>query len=1059
MKTFVRIAALAVCLMPILLLAQGTITSFSDGLPANQLATAAGLGDPEGVATDSLGNIYIANVDDSRVYKVDPSGVLTIVAGTGVCTFGGDGGPARDASLCGPTGVAVDPAGSTVWIADYYNNRVRKVDSTGTITTVAGNGVCCSVNDGGPAIAAWLSNPVSVALDNSGNLFIADYQNNRIRKVDSSGIITTFAGNGTSSCYDTGTGPATQHGLCSPWGLTVDSSGNIYATSSRDDYLREIDSGGNITVVFSSGGYGVAIDLGGNILSAVPFGVIIGASIVYDAQVLQLNGSGTVLSVVAGVEGANGFNGDGNATTHDLYYPYDVAIDGSGDVFIADRSNQRIRKVDTSSNMTTVAGNGNADTLRIAPNAAVADSLGNVYFSNKNYVEEISSDGSTVTIVAGNGNSGFSGDGPATQNSLYSPFKLAFDSSGNLYIADTSNQRIRKVDTAGNMTTVAGNGGAGFSGDGPATSNSLNYPYGVAADANGNIYIADTNNSRIRKVDSSGNMTTVAGVGAPGFSGDGGAATSAALRNPESVAVDPGGNIYIADVGNNRIRKVDTQGRISTVVGTGACYLSNDGPGISVALCNPEDVAAIGSGVVAITDTNNNRILFLYPSGDAATVAGDGGYGFSGDGGSALIANLAQPTGAGADNAGDLFIADNNNFRIREVTGAPLIEPAADLAIVKTPGSTTVDPGTNITYTITVTNNGPQSASSVVVSDVLPGGTTFVSCNASGGGTCTGSGSNQSVTFTSLANGEVETITLVVSTNSSLPDGTVILNTASISSAVHDTNSGNNSSTAAVTVTRRADLNITSNVAPSPVDAGTNLTYTLVVTNNGPDSATSTVVSDSVPPVLTLVSCSSTAGGVCGGSGNNLTITFSSLPSSGSATITLVATVDPNATDNSMIGNTATVTSSVTDPNPADNASFTSVLVVNRADLGIRKSGSTRTISGGTELTYTLVVRNGGPLTSNGVVVTDPLPTNVVFHSVRETQGSCSTPPVGSNGTITCNLGSIANGGSARISIVAMKSASTQGTSVTNTATVTAATYDPSQRNNSSSVTNTVAGH
>ncbi len=278
----------------------------------------------------------------------------------------------------------------------------------------------------------------------------------------------------------------------------------------------------------------------------------------------------------------------------------------------------------------------------------------------------------TISTVAGSGSAGFSGDGgAATAASLLAPIDVAFDASGNLYIADLQNQRIRKVNTSGIISTVAGNGDYGFNGDGgAATSASLNYPGGVAVDVSGNLYIADGANNRIRKVNTSGIISTVAGTGVGGFGGDGGAATGAGLNSPGGVAVDASGNVYIADVSNHRIRKVNTSGIISTVAGTGSFGFSGDGgAATSAGLNQPSDVAVDGSGNLYIADIGNQRIRKVSITGIISTVAGNGDYGFSGDGGAATAADLYYPRSLAVDASGNLYIADVGNSRIRKVNG------------------------------------------------------------------------------------------------------------------------------------------------------------------------------------------------------------------------------------------------------------------------------------------------------------------------------------------------------------------------------------------------------
>ena len=334
------------------------------------------------------------------------SGIITTVAGNGDFSYSGDGGPATSASLNSPYRVAVDSVGN-LYIADTSNNRIRKVDVNGTITTVAGNGTSGYSGDGGSAVNASLNGPHDVVVDGEGNLYIADNNNHRIRKVDVNGIITTVAGNGTQG-YSGDGGPAANATIRFPQGVAVDSAGNLYIADTSNHRIRKID----------------------------------------------LNG---IITTVAGI-GTSGYNGDsGLATAASLYFPSRMEVDGSGNLYIADTINNRIRKVDS---------NG------------------------------------IISTVAGNGSFGYSGDsGAATSATMIHPGDMAVDSAGNLYIADTSNHVIRKVDSNGIISTVAGNGTTGYSGDnGPAISAGLLQPRGLTVDDVGNLYIADTDNHRIRKV-------------------------------------------------------------------------------------------------------------------------------------------------------------------------------------------------------------------------------------------------------------------------------------------------------------------------------------------------------------------------------------------------------------------------------------------------------------------------------------------------------------------------------------------------------------------------------
>src|SRR5208282_1987439 len=326
-----------------------------------------------------------------------------------------------------------------------------------------------------------------------------------------------------------------------------------------------------------------------------------------------------------GTQGSGGDNGP--ATSAQLFTPNEVAVDSAGNLYIADQSGERIRKVDTTGKITTVAGTGTA---------------------------------------------GYNGDNmAATSAELNNPAGAAVDSAGNLYIADENNNRIRKVDTSGNITTVAGTGTGGYNGDGiAATTAKIFLPYGVAVDSAGNFYIAATLNYRIRKVSAGGTITTVAGNGMLGSIGDNGPATSAELSNPEGVAVDSAGNVYIGDTFNQRVREVNvTTGTITTVAGTGgAGYNGDNMPATSADLTVPYGVVLDSAGNLYIADQGNNRIRRVDASGNITTVAGNGTAAYNGDNIAASIAEISGADGLALDSAGNLYIADYGNYRVRKVT-------------------------------------------------------------------------------------------------------------------------------------------------------------------------------------------------------------------------------------------------------------------------------------------------------------------------------------------------------------------------------------------------------
>ncbi len=482
--------------------------------------------------------------------------------------------------------------------------------------------------------------PTGVAVDSSGNIYISDFGNLRIRKVDSTGTITTFAGDG--ECFD-GDGTATMHGVCYPWGVALDSSNNLYIADTYDLRVRKVDTNGNMTTI-----------------------------------------AGT---------GVSGFAGDGGlATNATMTYPYGVAVDGGGNVFIADQLNYVIRQVNTSGIITTVAGtpgvsgySGDGGPALSATLSSIygiaADSVGDLFISDytNQRIREVS--GGTINTIAGSGNTGFDGDGPATAHALNFPYGVAVDSGGNVYVADTYNLRVREV-SLGLMSTVTGNGTFVFLGAGiPAIDTPLSFPFDAAPDGFGNIYIADQANHMIRRVDANGNITTVAGTGTCGFSGDGGPATNAQLCNPSRVSVSSTGLIYIADTNNQRIREVDLSGNISTIAGTGTCGFNGDGSATQHQLCYPFGIVTDSSGNVYIADEINYRVRKLDSTGNLTTIAGNGTCGYSGDGGSATSAELCDPTGVAVDSSGNVYIADKDNQRIRKISSGIISTVAGSVSV------------------------------------------------------------------------------------------------------------------------------------------------------------------------------------------------------------------------------------------------------------------------------------------------------------------------------------------------------------------------------------------
>jgi uncharacterized protein (TIGR03437 family) len=580
-----------------------------DGQARNALISS----NPIAMTLDAAGNLYLADLGNQRIRRIAAdTQVITTVAGSGVAGFTPDGAGAVGARIGSSSGVAVDPVGLLIF-GDRTNNRVRKVlpgvpgdtvapvvtitapapsgtftasdnpltlrgtaTDNGTIvsvrwsndrggsgaasgttnwtvanvglhpglnnltitawdisgnagsaqlavtytanqvvTTIAGTGANGNSGDGGPGTAATLFQPRSVAVDSKGNILIADTVNRRIRRLSPGGVLTAFAGTGLIGSGGDG-GPALDATFNFPNVVIVDKDDNAYISDQSTNRIRKVTPDGKISTIAGTGE-----------------GAIIGF--------------------------AGGFSGDGGPATQALLNgPIGLAVDNNGNLFVADRGNNRVRRIDARTGI--------------------------------------------ITTVAGDGQFSFGGDGgPATQASLSLPTGVAVDAAGNLYIADTGNQRIRRVSASdGRISTIAGTGVAGFSGDGgPAVSALLNLagPALLAFDAAGDLYFADLNNQRIRKITiSTGIITTVAGTGVVGFNGDGTAPTGTALANPSGVAFDAAGNLIIADLGNNRIRRVRPAAALRTVASVSAASFSP-----TAGLAAEEIAAAFGTNLATAT--------------------------------------------------------------------------------------------------------------------------------------------------------------------------------------------------------------------------------------------------------------------------------------------------------------------------------------------------------------------------------------------------------------------------------------------------------------------------
>ena len=662
----------------------GTVTSITgngagDGGPAID----AWLNEPEAVAVNAAGEVYVGNTKSCIVQKFGADGIIHTVAGTGICGYNGDGMAATSTQLTLPRGIYLDASGA-LYIADSGspvskdagNCRVRKVEADGTLRTVAGTGDCDFGGDGGDPTQAELKNPKSMGVDSQGRLVIADYDNCRIRRVENNAI-ETIAG---SDCD-----------VVDPFGITIDNQDRIFIADEGNSRVQVI-AGGKLQVVAAApdvdAAQDVALDAAGDLFIADSNH----CQVKEVAAPVFVDGHSGAVQTIAG-SGTCGYAGDGAALTTEFNHPGGIAVDKQGDLFVADTMNCRIREI-RGGRISTIAGNGGCHTVK--PTGLALDAAGDVFVSDSSvldcHVLDVTPAGA-VTRVAGFATigpedtqlpCGFSGDGEAANLKLNAPNGLAFDAQGRLYIADTGNCRIRMVDGAA-MTTAVGKGSCRPGSDGvPPSEATLTDPEGVAFDAAGVMYIADTQHCEVRAVAPGGNITAIAGTGECGFTGDRGQAASAAVNAPSAVAVDAAGNVYIADTGNCRIRRIDAATKtIDTVAGDGTCdYGGDGGPPVSAALNHPRDVAVAPEGEIYIADTDDCRIRAITRDGSAiVTVAGDGTCGYAGDGAAAFDAEFDHPSRL-VFGPGGLYVADTDNGRVRLISS-----PSPGLAAARTPAT------------------------------------------------------------------------------------------------------------------------------------------------------------------------------------------------------------------------------------------------------------------------------------------------------------------------------------------------------------------------------------
>jgi DNA-binding beta-propeller fold protein YncE len=681
------------------------------GLDGDGTGSAASFNYPAGIAVDASGNLYIADNGNNEIRKVTPAGVVTTIAGGAALTSSnaarshtsralvGNAASSRlakralmrglqhgarytpessnslikNAGLSFPNGIAVSSDGGTIYVSDTGNNVIRKIviasDGTATMSTLAGT-VGTQGSADGTGSAASFYTPAGIAMDAGGNLYVADAYNNTIRKITSAGVVTTLAGTAGSFGSTDGTGSAASFRW--PYGIAVDASGNAYVADTGNNTIRKITSAGMVTTLAGTAGRSGSTDGTGSAASFDdPEGIAVDASgnvyvADYGNDTIRKVTSAGVVTTLAGNAGTQGStDGTGSAASFD--YPQGIAVDASGNIYVADSYNNAIRKITSAGVVTTLAGTagvwgstdgtGSAASFHL-PQGIAVDASGNIYVADygNDTIRKITSAG-VVTTLAGTAGVWGSTDGTGPAASFAYPGGITVDASGNDYVADTWNDTIRKITSAGVVTTLAGTAGIQGSTDGTGSAASFTYPQGIAVDARGDIYVADYGNDTIRKVTSAGVVTTLAGTAGTQGSTDG-TGSAASFHLPEGIAVDASGNVYVADTYNDTIRKVTSAGVVTTLAGTAGIHGSSDGTGPAASFAYPGGIAVDASGNVYVVDWGNSTVRKITPEGVVTTIIGSSDNQTTSLG--PLPASLYKPSYVAIDSTGNLYITVPN---------------------------------------------------------------------------------------------------------------------------------------------------------------------------------------------------------------------------------------------------------------------------------------------------------------------------------------------------------------------------------------------------------------
>lgn len=620
------------CTNSTLALFAGNLDSYGN---ADGTGAGASFATPGGVATDSVGNVYVADTFNNIIRKITPSGVVSTFAGASI--VGSADGAGVDARFYNPNSVATDTA-DNIYVADTLNHTIRKITPGGVVSTLAGTAGVVGSADNNIGAAASFSRPLGVATDSVGNVYVGDSGNHIIRKITPTGVVSTLAGTAGLAGSADGTGAVARFNF--PSGVTTDKTDNVYVADKDNFTIRKITSTGVVTTLAGTAGLAgsadaiIGADARFNFMGNMATDSLGNLYVADESNhtIRKITPVG-VVSTFAGAAGVIG-NTDGLSADARFYSPLGVATDSGDTIYVADTYNNTIRKISSGGVVSTFAGTaaviGSADGPGAAarfnyPFGIATDNVGNIYVgdASNNLIRKITPAG-VVSRYAGAPTVGSFADGPAANARFYFPSGLTTDSAGNVYVADAYNEAIRKITLDGTVSTLAGAVGVFGSADGPAATASFNAPSGVVIDSAGNVFVADQNNHTIRKITIIGgvaSVSTFAGMAGVIGSADG-PGTVARFYFPYGLAIDKADNIYVADNDNFTIRKITPAGEVSTLAGTAGVRGNTDGIGAAARFYWVHSLVADGSGNIYVVDNGNSTIRKITPERKVTTIVG-----------------------------------------------------------------------------------------------------------------------------------------------------------------------------------------------------------------------------------------------------------------------------------------------------------------------------------------------------------------------------------------------------------------------------------------------------